>query len=171
MKDGPAPMKFRTLWLGLAGLAGLGVAFATASVTAQAHESALGAIEDDGELYIDGKRLADRRFELLGDPLGDVVPPAPPIPAIGPAPPAPPAPASPAGAESGDHEIWLYDAGITEDLSGDFDADIAAFSADIAREGTEIARLAMSLAAAEIRGDTSSSAALEQAIDRARSRD
>ncbi len=173
MKNGPVPMKFRTLWLGLAGVAGLGVAVATASVTASAHESQNVRLQNE-TLYIDGKKVENRRFKLLGDPLSDVVPPMPVMPAMpampsmAPMPPMPPEAPSPAGLAGGngaDETTWIHDTDYTVSFSNEFDAEMAELSAAISKDGARISRVAMALAAAEIRGNSVKAEALQRELD------
>ena len=120
----PAPTKRRRLaGVGLTALLGSVAVISTASVTASAGEAKTDSPRslkiDNSTLFIDGKKVEDRQFVLLGDPVmvpdpdieaeiaelnhrisletrnitvPEAMPPLPPMPAM---PPQPPAPATP----------------------------------------------------------------------------
>lgn len=117
----PAPTKRRRLaGIGLTALLGSAALITTASVTASAGEAKTELTRslkiDNSTLFIDGKKVEDRQFVLLGDPIEtpdpaieaeiaelnhrismetrnitvpDAMPPLPPMPAMPPQPPAP----------------------------------------------------------------------------------
>ncbi len=105
-------------------------------------------IEDGGTLYVDGKKVAGKRFTLLDNPFEDADMPEPPEP---PQPPVPPA--FPAELVGG---VVMGPANSDE---------IRTLALEMAGDGMKIAQIAQRLALAEMRGDTAKAAALEAEIN------
>ncbi|MFH1517359.1 MAG: M56 family metallopeptidase, partial [Pseudomonadota bacterium] len=138
----PAPSKRRRLaGLGLSALLGSAALVATASVSASAGEPEKGLTSnitiDNSTLFIDGDKVEDRQFVLLGEPFRPVAPetdlkirklsklieaethklrvppPVPPVPEMPPVPPMPAVPPVPAdmelsGGESGERHVFVF---------------------------------------------------------------
>ncbi|MEH6410102.1 MAG: M56 family metallopeptidase [Hyphomonas sp.] len=138
----PAPSKRRRLaGLGLSAVLGSAALVATASVSASAGEPEKGLTSnitiDNSTLFIDGDKVEDRQFVLLGEPFRPVAPetdlkiqklsklieaethklrvppPVPPVPEMPPVPPMPAVPPVPAdmelsGGESGERHVFVF---------------------------------------------------------------